>query len=496
MNLSTARSQKRATEVGVRKVMGAERSSLIRQFLGESFIMCLGALMIAILATWILLPFFNELTNKDVEAFDSPVLLFWIVGLTLLTGLLAGVYPAFYLSAFKPVSILKGKIRNSFSAAFVRRGLVVFQFAISICLVFATIVIWQQLNLLQNRQLGFNKGRQLVLPMQFENSENKYAILKQELVKNRQIRSVTSGSTYPGIPNLTTMLFYAEGKTINDVVDVRLSAVEDNYIEALELKLLYGRSFSKDFRADSNGIVLNEAAVREFGYKPETAIGKKINFDFGGKHAAMQIVGVVKDFNFESLHKKILPFGFTTGMFANRFNYIIAHVQTNDYQALLRQVESTWAAINPSVPFVYSFLDQDFQRNYQKEQLTARIIVFFTFIAILIACMGLFGLAAFSCEQRTKEIGIRKVLGASVTNVTALLSKEFIKPILLAIIIASPLSWYAMETWLQDFAYRISISIWMFVIAGLLAVIIALVTISFQAIKAAIANPVKSLRTE
>jgi putative ABC transport system permease protein len=177
--------------------------------------------------------------------------------------------------------------------------------------VFATIVIWQQLNLLQNRQLGFNKGRQLVLPMQFENSENKYAILKQELVKNRQIRSVTSGSTYPGIPNLTTMLFYAEGKTINDVVDVRLSAVEDNYIEALELKLLYGRSFSKDFRADSNGIVLNEAAVREFGYKPETAIGKKINFDFGGKHAAMQIVGVVKDFNFESLHKKILPFGFT-----------------------------------------------------------------------------------------------------------------------------------------------------------------------------------------
>lgn len=498
MNLSTARSQKRAREVGVRKVMGAEKSSLIRQFLGESFIMCLIALVLALALAWMLLPVFNSVTQKSMHPFDEPTLIFWIIGLTLVTGLFSGLYPAFYLSAFKPVSVLKGKIMNSFSAVAIRKGLVIFQFTVSICLVLGAIVIWQQLNLFENQQLGFNKDQQIVLPLQqaYRNSESNYIPLKNELLKNPGVKAVTSGSAYPGIPNLNDMLFYAEGKTTNDVVDVHLSAIENDYIETLGFKLLSGRSFSKEFKADSAGIILNESAVKELGYEPGNAVGKKIQYDIGILQGSMQIVGIVKNFNFESLHNEIKPYGFTTGVFANKYGYVIASLKTNDYSRLLGEIEKAWIKLNPGTPFVYSFLDQDFQRNYEKEQRTSRIVVYFTFIAILIACLGLFGLAAFSAEQRTKEIGIRKVLGASVANVTTLLSKDFIRLVLVAIVIASPVAWYGMNKWLQGFAYRIEISWWMFLAAGLLAVFIALITVSFQAIKAAIANPVKSLRTE
>ncbi len=498
MNLSTARSQKRAKEVGVRKVMGAKKSSLIRQFLGESFLMCLIALMVAFVLAWVLLPPFNSLTQKSMHPFDEPTLIFWITGLAVLTGLLSGLYPAFYLSAFKPVSVLKGKIINSFSATAIRKGLVVFQFTISICLVLGAIVIWQQLSLLKNQQLGFNKEQKIVLPMQqsYMSSESNYTPLKNELLKNPGIKAVTSGSTYPGIPDLNDMLFYAEGKTKDDVVDVRLSAIENDYLGTLGIKLESGRSFSKEFTADSASIILNEAAVKELGYEVDNAIGKKIRYDIGNFHGDMQIVGVVKNFNFESLHNEIKPCGFTTGLFANKYGYLIASLTTKDYSRVLNEMNKLWAKLYPSTPFVYSFLDQDFQRNYEKEQRTSRIVVYFTFIAILIACLGLFGLAAFSAEQRTKEIGIRKVLGASVSGVTALLSRDFIKLILLAILIASPLAWYAMNKWLEGFAYRIQLNWWMFFAAGFLAIFIALITISFQAIKAALANPVKSLRTE
>jgi putative ABC transport system permease protein len=498
MNLSTARSQKRAREVGVRKVMGAEKSSLIRQFLGESFLLCLIALVLALILAWILLPFFNSLTEKSMDPVDEPVIVIWIIGLALLTGLLAGLYPAFYLSSFEPVSVLKGKILNSFSATAIRKGLVVFQFTISICLVLGAIVTWQQMKLLKNQQLGFNKAQQIVLPLQraYKSSETNYIPLKNELLKNPGVKSVTSGSTYPGIPDLNDMLFYPEGKTSADVVDVRLSAIENDYIETLGFKLLTGRSFSKEFTADSSSIILNEAAVIQLGYKTDNAVGKKIQFDFQEYHLALQIVGVVKNFNFESLHNEIKPCGFTTGLFANKYGYVIASLQSKDYARLVADIEKIWTKLNPSIPFVYSFLDQDFQRNYEKEQRTSSVIVYFTFIAILIACLGLFGLAAFSAEQRTKEVGIRKVLGASVADVTALLSKDFIRLVSIAIVIASPLAWWVMNNWLKEFAYRISISWWMFALAGSIAIAIAVITVSFQAIKTAIANPVQSLRTE
>jgi len=498
MNLSTARSQKRAKEVGVRKVIGAEKSSLMGQFLGESFMMCGIALMLALLLAWIILPVFNNVTQKNMRPFDEPSLVIWIFGLTFLTGLLSGLYPAFYLSAFKPISVLKGKMWNSFSVAAIRKGLVVFQFTISICLILGAIVIWKQLNLLENQQLGFNKEKKIVLPLQqsYLASENDYVPLKNELLRNPEVKAVTSGSAYPGNPNLTDMLFYAEGKPANDLVDIHLSTISDGYIETLGFKLLSGRSFSKEFTSDSAAIILNETAVRELGYELGDAVGKKIQYDFANFKGTMQIIGVVKDFNFESLHTEIKPHGFTSEMFGNKYGYVIASLETDNHSRVLQKFEKAWARLNPGVPFVYSFLDQDFQRHYEKEQQTSRIVVYFTFIAIFIASLGLFGLSAFSAEQRIKEIGIRKVLGASVTNVTALLSKDFIRLIVIAIIIGSPVAWYCMNLWLQGFAYRTKIDWWMFAVAGLLAVFVAIVTVSFQAIKAAIANPIKSLRTE
>jgi len=497
MNLSTARSQKRAKEVGVRKVMGAERWALVRQFLGESFLMCVIALALALTLAWTLLPVFNDLTQKNIQPLSSPVIIYWIAGLALFTGLLAGAYPAFYLSAFAPAAVLKGKIRNSFSATAVRKGLVIFQFTISICLVLGAIVIWQQLSLLNNQQMGFNKEQQLVLPLQqgFKNSKKDYTLLKNELQKNSAITAISSGSAYPGIPNLNDVLCYAEGKTINDVVDLRIAGANIGFIETLGFTVLSGRTFSESFTADSNAVILNETAVKELGYTTATAPGKKIQYDYRGHHF-MQIVGVVKDFNYQSLHNSIKPFGFTSGLLANKYGYLVARVKGNDYSRLLQQVKQSWTKLNPGVPFVYSFLDQDFQRNYEKEQHSSGIIVSFTVIAILVACLGLFGLAAFSAEQRTKEIGIRKVLGASATDMMALLSGEFIKLVMVAFAIASPIAWYCMSQWLQSFAYQVSISWWMFATAGLLALFIALVTVSFQAIKAAIANPVQSLRTE
>ena len=387
---------------------------------------------------------------------------------------------------------------NNFSATSLRKGLVIFQFTISICLVFAAIVIWKQLDFIENQQLGFNKNQQLILPLQagYLNSENNYTALRNELLKFPEVRSVTGGSAYPGVVNLNDMLFSAEGKSKQDNVDIHLTAVENDYIETLGFQLLSGRAFSKEFTADSASILLNEAAVKQLGYTVSNAVGKKIKYDVNNFKGDMQIVGVVKNFNFESLHSQIQPFGFTTGTFANKYGYLIANLYTNDYAAVLKKIENAWAKTIPTVPFDYSFLDQDFQRNYEREQRTSSVIIYFTFIAILIACLGLFGLAAFSAEQRTKEVGIRKVLGASVADVMALLSKDFIRLVIIANLIASPLAWLVMNNWLKEFAYRINISWWMFVLAGSIAIAIAMLTVIFQAIKAAVANPVNSLRTE
>ncbi len=495
MNLSTARSMKRAKEVGIRKVLGAEKRSLIYQFLGESIIMSCFALLLALAMAFVLMPFFSNIIQKKLTLADQPGIWLWILVLTIVTGILSGFYPAFYLSSFRPISVLKGKLVNNFSGADIRKGLVVFQFVISICLILGVVIIERQLRFMDSQELGFNKSQQIIIPLQNPDVIKNYQALKDELLKNAGIKNVSSGSTYPGIANIDDLLFYAEGKSVKDVVDVSLANVENGYFETLGFKLIAGRWFSKEFTADSNSIVLNETAIRQLGYNMQTAVGKKIYCDFKGSHNIMLIVGIVKDFNFESLYNPIKPFGFNT-TFGNKHSYVIANIATNNYTQTLKDMNLAWSRVNPGTPFVYSFLDMDFQKNYEKDQRASGIVSYFTVVAILIACLGLFGLSAFAAEQRVKEIGIRKVLGASVANIVALLSMDFVKIVLVAIVIATPIGWYGMNKWLQGFAYKIPITGWMFVMTGILAILIALFTVSFQAIKAAFSNQMTSLRSE
>jgi putative ABC transport system permease protein len=375
--------------------------------------------------------------------------------------------------------------------------LVVFQFTVSVSLAIGAMVIWKQLDHVRNQDLGFEKSQKIIIPLQksYNNSKSNYIALRNELSKNPAVLAVSSASSYPGNPDLSDMLFYAEGKSVNDVVDVHLAAIENNYIETMGFTLLSGRNFSKNSNADSLGIILNEEAVKQLGYTVENAPGKKINYQYNG-HASLEILGVVKNFNFESLHKQIKPFGFTYGLFGDKYNNLVADVKTTHYATLLESMSKVWHAVIPNIPFAYSFVDQDFQKNYDKDQMTSRIVVYFTVIAIVIACLGLFGLSAFAAEQRTREIGIRKVLGASMASVMVLLSKDFLRLVVIALLIACPIAWYGMNRWLDNFAYKTEISWWIFIGAGALAVLVAFVTISFQSIRTALSNPLKSLRTE
>lgn len=497
MNLSTARSEHRAREVGVRKVMGAMQGSLIRQFLSESFLLCLLSLFIAMGLTWTLLPVFDTFTGKDLQPWHEPRLLLVITGLTLFAGLLSGCYPAFYLSSFKPVAVLKGKLIHHFSATLLRKALVVFQFAISISLILGAIVIGRQMMLFKEQDLGFDKERQIVMPLQTKQSIAGYEALRDELKNSSDIRSVTSGSIYPGIPDIFDMLFFAPGKTGKDFVDIPLCNVNKDYIQTLGLDLLSGRALEPEWRSDSDALVLNATAIKQLGFTPANAIGQKISYQWQGATVMMRIVGVVRDFNYESLQTPIKAFGFSnSAFFGDRYGYAIAKIQTADLPAAISHIRNTWKKLNPGTPFNYSFIDQDFNRNYEKEQRTSTLVMYFTGIAILIACLGLFGLTAFAAEQRIKEIGIRKVLGASAVNVTVLLSGDLIRLVGIAILIASPLAGFVMDRWLNNFAYRIHLSWWMFLSAAAGATITAMITVSFQAIKAARTNPIRNLRSE
>jgi putative ABC transport system permease protein len=497
MNLSTARSEHRAREVGVRKVMGAMRGSLIRQFLSESFLLCLLSLLVAILLTWVLLPVFNTLTGKDLHPWHEPRLIFVVAGLSLFAGLLSGCYPAFYLSSFKPVSVLKGKLIHHFSAELLRKSLVVFQFTLSIGLILGAIVIGRQMTLFKEQDMGFDKDRQIVLPLQTKQTAANYDALRDQLKNSSYIKSVTSGSTYPGIFNLMDMPFYAPERTGQDFVDLYMFNTNKDYFQTLGLGLVAGRMLQPEWKADTDALVLNSTAIKEFGFTPANALGQKVSFQWQGVAHEMKIVGIVRDFNFESLQNPIKALGFTNlRFFGDKYSYLIAKIQTADLGAAITRLREAWNKLNPGTPFSYSFIDQDFARSYQKEQRTSTLVTYFTGIAILIACLGLFGLTAFAAEQRIKEIGIRKVLGASVADVTLLLSRDLLLLVGFAVLIASPVAGYIMNKWLNNFAYRTHLSWWMFVLAAVGAALIAMVTISFQAIKAARANPIRNLRSE
>jgi len=499
MNLSTARSARRASEVGVRKSVGASKGNLVGQFLGESVLIALASFGFAMGLARIALPFFNRLAEAEmtlsIEA--HPGLYGGFLGLALLTGLVAGVYPAFYLSSFRPVEVLKGRFVNSLSAAFLRKGLVVFQFVISAGLILASLIISAQMQYMQSKDLGFYKDQQIVLPLLSQAAVAAYEPMKTELKSDSRITSVGASLYYPGIMNPSDMGLHKEGNSVEQMAITRLNWVDTDFLTALGVQPVAGRLFSPAFPTDTaQKIILNEAAVKKIGFaSPEAAINQKVVFNWQNREHKLDIVGVVKDFHFESLHEAISPYGFQVNSIP-QYNYLIARAGTADLPALLSSIENMWKRLVPGEPFEYSFLDEDFQKNYKADRQMASLVGSLTGIAILISCLGLFGLAAFAAERRTKEIGIRKVLGASVAGITGLLARDFLKLVLVAIVLASPLAWWAMNEWLQDFAYRVEIRWWMFAAAGVMAVAVAFLTVSFQSIRAALTNPVKSLRSE
>jgi putative ABC transport system permease protein len=500
MNLSTANSAKRAAEVGVRKVLGAQKQSLLRQFLGESLVMAVIALVFALVFTFLLLPVFQQVAGKDlmISTQQKLTLAGMFVLLAIITGLLAGSYPAFYLSSFKPIKVLKGKFSNSLAAVSLRKGLVVFQFVISIVLIVASVVIANQMSYLRQKDLGFQKDQQIIIPLRTSTSKNSFKTFKDEVANSSSISSIGSSMAYPGIFNPQDWLMYRQGQTMDNSKRVYINMVDDQFLQTLGVRVVAGRLFSKEFPSDTlHTFVINEEAVKEFGFaSAQDAVGKWMGFDWDGQQIRFNIIGVVKNFHFKDLHEAIQPFAFR---FYNEsdagFNYMIAHTKGSIPQSL-STLGATWKKLNPNEPFEYSFLDQDFQKNYEADSRRASLINYFTIVAIIISCLGLFGLATFTAEQRTKEIGIRKVLGASVYGVVTLLSKDFLKLVLIAVVIASPVAWYFMNKWLQNFAYQTNISWQVFALTTFIAIIIAFTTVSFQAIKAALSNPVKSLRTE
>jgi putative ABC transport system permease protein len=496
MNLATARSGKRAAEVGIRKVVGAEKSMLIGQFIGESLLLSLLALVIAVGMVYLFLPVFNSLAHTSIDlTFPKHALtLLWFVLLAVVTGIVAGSYPAFYLSSFQPVRVLKGKFINSLAAVNLRRALVVFQFAISIMLILASLVVWQQMTYLKGQSLGFTKEQQIVIPLRTETTKSNYAAFKAEIQRNNQVASAAGAFSYPGVFTARDQNLYTDGKTNAESLNLKMNDIDYDFIETLGFELKSGRAFSPEFPADSSRIIINEKAAAEFGFSPQQAIGKRLHFEWEKRVYDLEIIGVVKNFHYEGLQKPIGRFGFLLDR--GTHNYIIVKANTASMVSMLPFLESKWKALNPEEPFEYTFLDQDFQRNYDTEQRMGVIVGYFTFIAILISCLGLYGLAAFTAEQKTKEIGIRKVMGASIPNLVQLLSRDFLKLVLVSFVIAAPLAWYFMHGWLQNFAYRITIQWWAFALAGGLALLIAFVTVSYQAVKAALANPVKSLRSE
>jgi len=501
MNLATANSAKRAAEVGVRKVLGAQKGSLLGQFLGESLTMSFIALVFSLIFTLLLLPVFEQVSGKTliISTPQKITLAGVFILLTLITGLLAGSYPAFYLSSFRPIKVLKGKFSNSFAALSLRKGLVVFQFIISIVLIVASVVIASQMSYMRQKDLGFEKDQQIIIPLRTATSKNSYQAFKNEVVNTSTIASIGSANAYPGIFHPQDWLMYRQGQNKENSKSVFINFIDEGFLQTIGVRLLAGRLFSNQFPSDTlHSFVINEEAIKQFGFtSPQEAIGKWLAFDWDGQQLRYTIIGVVKNFHFRDLHETIDPFAF---IFYNQadagFNYMIAHVRGGNIPTALAALQTTWKKLNPNEPFEYSFLDQDFQKNYEADSRRASLINYFTVIAIIISCLGLFGLATFTAEQRTKEIGIRKVLGASVYGIVALLSKDFMKLVLIAVIIASPVAWWAMNKWLQNFAYQTEIGWQVFALTTLIAVVIAFTTISFQAIRAALSNPVKSLRTE
>lgn len=489
MNLSTASGFKRSKEVGVRKMLGADKMGIRGQFMIEGILLTFMALLLAIVLVVLAFPLFNQISGKEIEIrnldFTKTIPLLLVFGICV--GLISSSYPALYLSAYNPLSVLKGKINQKGNGLNLRSGLVVFQFMTSVCLIFGTIVVMKQLNYMRNIKLGYNKENVLIIPTwSLGNNERTFANLLSE---DSRIKNVSFSSYIPaGISGNNNYFIYPEGNPNQFVKSIRYD-IDEQYIPTMGMEIKEGRNFSKEFGNDSLSVIINEAAAKELGWE-EGGVGKTIT---NNENKSLQVVGVIKDFHFRSLHEPITPL---VMVLSGQTGTLILRTQNSDTEKLLQKIKSIYQSFSSDMPFSYSFLDERYAQTYQAEEKTGKLMSIFAGLTIFVACLGLFGLAIFTANQRRKEIGIRKVVGASTAGITRMLSINFIKLVLIAFVLASPLAWLMMNNWLQNFSYRIEIQFWMVALAGSIAVVIAVLTVSTQAIRAAQTKPVDSLRDE
>jgi putative ABC transport system permease protein len=495
MNLATARSANRAREVGMRKVMGSKKGALIGQFITESVLTCAAAMVFALGITVTIFPFFNELTGKPIDPsiLLTPQLIVGLIIVTFVVGILSGSYPAFYLSAFQPVSVLKGTLRSGKRSSF-RNVLVVFQFSASVLLIAGTLIIFRQLQFIQQKDVGY-KREQLLIINNIDKLDNRVEAFKTSLLQVRGVEKTTVTGFLPvNYYRYSDSFFTSPSLDITNAINIQKWMIDEDYLETMGMELLEGRNFSKEIAADTGSLILNESAAKFLGN--HDILEKKL-YRIEDENArtlkVYRVIGIVKDFNFSSLREHVTPLAF---IFGSDDGAMTARIQGSDLTHTVSAIQDKWKAVAPDLPFEYSFMDEDFDQLYKGERQSATLVTYFASLSILISCLGLFGLATFMAEQRTKEIGIRKVMGASVPGITALLSRDFLKLVVIGVAIAVPIAWYSMDRWLQSFAYHIDMEWWIFAMASVMALIIALMTVSVQAIKAAVQNPVKSLRAE
>ncbi|MBZ9731140.1 ABC transporter permease [Salegentibacter sp. JZCK2] len=505
INLATAKSLQRAKEVGVRKSIGANRKQLIFQFIGETVFLTLISIVLSLILTLILLPWLNEFTGKEIEysIFTDPLLLLSFLGITLTVGILAGIYPALVLSNFKPVKVLKGSVLGDHEPGkipFLRHGLVVIQFTLSVLLIISAIVVYNQVNYLHNKDLGFNKDQIMFFPLRGANMQANKESFKMQLEQLPGVSSVSIGYGFPGDAVAGDGIKVHRNGLVEEQGATQLM-VDFDYIETLGIEMVAGRPFSEEMGTDKDkAFIINETAVKNLGYgTPENALGQKLSWNIWNNVnqdsiKEGQIIGVVKDFNYKSLYEKVETT--VLQIFPPAASKVAVKMESTNIGNTIDKVEGVWNTFSPDYPLEYRFLDDSFEKMYLAEDKLKSLLGIFTGLAIFVGCLGLFGLAAFSAERRKREIGIRKVLGASVENIVVLMSKDFVKLVIISLVIASPIAWYFMNGWLQDFAYRINIGWYVFAVAGVTAIGIALLTVGFHAVKAAMGNPVENIRTE
>lgn len=496
MNLSTARSMDRAKEVGVRKSLGAQRRGLIAQFLSEAIVLSVIATILAVTIASAALPFFELISGKvfKMDLLLTKEIVAALIGLSILVGFLAGSYPALLLSRFKPALVLKGAFRNSGEGAFLRKGLVVFQFSLSVVLIAGSLIVFSQLSHLRNRNTGYTKDQMMVLDFNWDGKvQEEINVVKNALATVPSVNGVSAQRTVPGgfFPKAGTLIQRAGGDM--EVKSPDLYEIDYDFISNFGIEIVAGRDYSRDYASDSTkAMIVNEAAARYWGYsEPKDIIGKK--FEQWGKTG--EIIGVVKDFNYRSLHHRVEPLTLRLSPQYSTAS-IALRISSNEINRTIAEVERVWNEVAPQRPFIYSFLDDTFNSQYRSDERFGQLFIVFAGLAVFIACFGLFGLTTYTVEQRTKEIGIRKVLGASVANIVMLLSKDFMKLVLVAIVVAIPVAWYAMNSWLDDFAYRIPIGAMMMIVPAAAVIIMALAVVAAQAFRSAATDPVKALKTE